>query len=249
VPNVALTDLGIRALGPGLYFDAKTPSFGIRVGKNRKTWIVLKGENRTKVRIGHYPALSLQDARRKALVTLGSPFQPPDAAAFTSVREEFLEKHGATLRPRSLYQIRRTLNLYFKWPKPIDKITHNDVVSALDGIKKPSERAHAMKDIKTLFTWCVPRHIAHSPCEGIRKIEQKDRERVLTHPELIAVWRAAEAFEYPFGPIVRLLIITGQRRGEIGGCGDRGMIRATALSNSRPTSRKTVESISFPMAT
>jgi hypothetical protein len=157
VPNLTLTDLGIRALGPGLYFDAKTPSFGIRVGKKRKTWIVLKGENRTKVRLGHYPALSLQDARRKALVTLGSPFQPPAAATFTSVREEFLEKHGATLRPRSLYQIKRTLNLYFKWPKAVDKITHQDVVSALDGIKKPSERAHAMKDIKTFFTWCVPR--------------------------------------------------------------------------------------------
>ena len=152
MPIVTLTDLGIRALGPGLYFDAKTPSFGIRVGKNRKTWIVLKGENRTKVRIGHYPALSLQDARRKALVTLGSPFQPPDAAGFTSVREELLEKHGVAPRPRSLYQIKRTLNLYFNWQKPIDKITHNDVVSVLGGIKMPSERAHAMKDIKTFFT-------------------------------------------------------------------------------------------------
>jgi integrase len=64
-------------------------------------------------------------------------------------------------------------------------------------------------DIITLY-------IPHSPCEGMRKIEQKDRERVLTDPELVAVWKAAETFEYPFGPIVRLLITTGQRRGEIG---------------------------------
>ena len=38
----------------------------------------------------------------------------------------------------------------------------------------------------------------------------------MTDAELKAVYRRAEAFHYPFGAIVRLLILTGQRRGEIG---------------------------------
>jgi integrase len=42
----------------------------------------------------------------------------------------------------------------------------------------------------------------------------KPRERVLSDAELKKVWDAAT--EYPFGPIVRLLILTGQRKTEIG---------------------------------
>jgi hypothetical protein len=46
VPILALTDITVRALKPGLYMDKRTPAFGIRVGKNRKTWIVLKEPTR-----------------------------------------------------------------------------------------------------------------------------------------------------------------------------------------------------------
>lgn len=68
-----LTDLSVRNLKPGLHMDERTPAFGIRVGKLRRTWIVLKEPNRTKVTIGHYPELSLSDARKKAMITLASP--------------------------------------------------------------------------------------------------------------------------------------------------------------------------------
>ncbi len=42
MPKIAFTDLTIQSLAPGTYFDVKTPGFGIRIGKNRKTWIALK---------------------------------------------------------------------------------------------------------------------------------------------------------------------------------------------------------------
>src|SRR6266705_4853336 len=45
----------------------------------------------------------------------------------------------------------------------------------------------------------------------------QSRERILSDEELIAVWSAAGTMGYPFGTIVRLLILTGQRRSEIGG--------------------------------
>ena len=43
MPKIGLTDLSVRSLKEGLYFDTKTPAFGIRVGKNRKTWLVAIG--------------------------------------------------------------------------------------------------------------------------------------------------------------------------------------------------------------
>ena len=67
MPVAHLTDVVVSRLRtPGTYFDQTTPAFGIRVGKNRKTWIVMRGADRTRTRIGHYPAISLSDARKAA---------------------------------------------------------------------------------------------------------------------------------------------------------------------------------------
>ena len=112
----ALTDLTVKNLPPGLHFDARLTSFGIRVGKKKKTWVVIKGKNRTKVSLGHYPALSLHDARRRALIALTSPDAPIERIAsqlFPDVLETYLEHQAAALRPLSLYQIKRTLRRYF----------------------------------------------------------------------------------------------------------------------------------------
>ena len=42
------------------------------------------------------------------------------------------------------------------------------------------------------------------------------RDRVLSDAELALVWRAAVDTEWPFGPAIRLLILTAARRDEIG---------------------------------
>src|SRR5207237_574858 len=51
--------------------------------------------------------------------------------------------------------------------------------------------------------------------EGLQLETGKARKRVLEDWELIKVWRAAEEQGYPHGTIVQLLILTGQRRGEV----------------------------------
>jgi integrase len=43
------------------------------------------------------------------------------------------------------------------------------------------------------------------------------RERVLTDTEIAQIWRAAGDAALPYGTFIRLLILSGQRRGEIGG--------------------------------
>ena len=214
VPKI-LTDLTIKNLPAGLHFDQKLASFGIRVGKNRKTWLVVKGPNRTKIALGLYPQVSLQDARKKAFAALASEEVKVTTLTFADARAKFLEKHGAGLRPGSLAQITNTLTRHFKWQKTLDAVTHADVAEALDKIKAPSQRAHALKDIRTFFNWCIPRYLKASPCIGIKTVPQKARDRVLTDEELAKVWHRAEAIGYPYGTTVQLLILTGQRCGEI----------------------------------
>jgi integrase len=54
-----------------------------------------------------------------------------------------------------------------------------------------------------------------NPVAGTHRHNGKARERVLSEAELAAIWRACGDDDY--GRIVRLLILTGQRREEIGG--------------------------------
>jgi integrase len=215
-----LTDITVRTLPEGLHLDARLPSFGIRVGKRRRTWIVIKGKNRTKVSLGHYPAVSLADARKRAMAELSKSASPSETAIMPSYAEalaEFHAIHVADLRPRSAYQLSRNLTRHFQWTKPLDQITHQDVLTALDGIEARSQRAHALKDIRTFFNWCIPRYLNVSPCIGIKKPAQKPRDRVLTDDELCKVWNRAREIGYPYGTIVQLLILTGQRLSEIAG--------------------------------
>jgi Arm domain-containing DNA-binding protein len=64
VPKTRLSDLSIRALKPGEYWDTKFPSFGIRVGKNTKTFLLKK--NNSRIKIGSYPVTALAEARNRA---------------------------------------------------------------------------------------------------------------------------------------------------------------------------------------
>ncbi len=215
MPVLRFTDLSIRSLKEGSYYDDKTAGFGIRVGKRRRTWHVVKQPNRSKITIGYYPDLSLADARRKALVILGTPAINGEtkAPAFPEARDEFLTQ--GKWRDRTRSEMTRIIKTYFPWTKSIDIITYKDVADAVESIAKPSEAEHAFKYIKSFFNWCVPRYLKHSPCTGLKPPSRYiPRERVLTDDELCRVWKAAHEL-HTFGLIVRVLILTGQRRGEI----------------------------------
>jgi integrase len=76
--------------------------------------------------------------------------------------------------------------------------------------------------VKQLFSWAVDQHaygLDRSPAEllkGDRLIGKKNRRsRVLSAAELRSVWDAASQMPYPYGPLIRMLILTGQRRSEV----------------------------------
>jgi len=219
MPKLSLSDLTVKSLKPGLYFDTKTRGFGIRVGKTRRTWLVTKGERSAKVRLGHYPAPSLADARKRALVALGTPYQPSIGPTFIEARDQYLNQ--GTWRPKFSYQLNRWLRLYFNWKKPLDQITANDVMVVIDAIKKSSERNHAFQSIRALFAWCVPRYLKYSPCLGLKApAKSTPRDHVLSDAELVRIWKcldqpATNNLPASYCAIVKLLLLTGQRRGEI----------------------------------
>jgi integrase len=78
-----------------------------------------------------------------------------------------------------------------------------------------ANRVHSI--VHTLFKWAVENDIiAASPATNIKKPSQETpRDRVLTDDELKAVWHAAASAGYPFGSVLQLLILTGQRRTEV----------------------------------
>ena len=81
----------------------------------------------------------------------------------------------------------------------------------------PIEANRTLAAVRKLFNWALSRDIiAVSPCAGVKPPSAETaRDRVLTDDELRLVWQAAEQMGYPFGPLVQMLVLTGQRRDEV----------------------------------
>jgi integrase len=194
-------------------WDTQTAGFGVLFSEQTKTWFVMYGASRRFKSLGRWPDVSLADARKKAHTILGTQLDNGRAPTFPDALDTFFETHGARLKSSSRRVLEQSLRFNFHWTKTLDKITHNDVLLAVEAIKAKSAASHALKDIRTFFNWTVPRYLTHSPCQGIKMPQRYvPRRRVLTDDELRKVWLAAT--DYPFGPIVRLLIACGQRKTE-----------------------------------
>lgn len=120
--------------------------------------------------------------------------------------------------------VERVIRLYLKpvlRKKPLPKITRSDVVAVLD--QMPSEQVANRRNVfavmRRLFRWAVSRgDIERSPMEGMETPPPvRPRERWLQDEELRAIWAVAPECHRCFGPIVHLLIVTGQRREEVSG--------------------------------
>jgi integrase len=247
--TVAFTDLTIRNLKPGSYFDEKTPAFGIRIGKNRKTWIVIRGRERIRTRIGHYPALPLVDARKKALVLLGTPLDQQPVSTFAEGRELYLRTHCAQRqRARTRKETERLLTKHFASldRKKLPAITTAHLSEILDGLlATPSEAQHAFKAARSFFRWAEARGYCKNPCTMSAPSRDQGRDRVLSDDELVRVYRAGAG---QFGQIVRLLILTGQRRSEIAGLKGSYVDLAANEVSLPPDTVKNGRRHTFPLA-
>lgn len=73
--------------------------------------------------------------------------------------------------------------------------------------------------MRRFFGWCIERRLLqNNPAAVIRKpSKEESRTRVLSDEELQEVWSASDCLGSPFGPFVKGLILTGQRRNELAG--------------------------------
>lgn len=96
-----------------------------------------------------------------------------------------------------------------------------DIIEMLDDLENEkglrAQVNRVRSQVVAALNWPVEREwIEHNPAAAIkkRKIEAA-RERVLSHDELRAIWRAADGLADPTRALVKMLILTGQRRDEI----------------------------------
>jgi integrase len=186
------------------------------------------------LKIGNAAVMPLAAARQEArqkLTEIARGLDPRavkrGAAAietFGATARRYVERH-AKAHTRRWKETERLLehDAVPRWKhRPIDKISRHDVVALLDRIVDrgaPQAANVLLATLRGLFNWAVARGMLEvSPCGGIKAPgPASERDRVLSDAELELVWRAAEKLDYPAGPFVRLLILSGCRREEVGG--------------------------------
>jgi integrase len=201
-------------------------------------------KNPTRRALGQYEnGMTLESARKKAgeWRQLLADGVDPQVDMQRKVREEARSRtdsfatvatayadHLKRAKYRSARGVEQCLEREFtsRWAKkPIREIERRDVIEVLDAIVKrgsPSSAHNALAYLRSMFNWACDRYaLDTSPCDRIkpsRVIGTKSvRQRVLTDDELRAFWTATGDTGYPFGPLLRLLLLTGQRRDEVAG--------------------------------
>jgi integrase len=244
MPRIRLTKSAIDALpiskSDVVYWDAGYPGFGVKVTpKGRKVFIVLyraggAGSKLRKYTIGPYGRVTLHQARVAAHKVFAAKLEGRDLAAekreakrrvvadrVEDLLESFIAQRLA--QNRSAGEISRLLRREVGKPwagRSIHEIGKRDVVEVISAIEQrgaPAAANKTLKSLKTFLRWCVGRAVLdQSPAEGIPlPAKEVARDRVLKDQELVQVTRAAREIAGPYGGIVELLALTGQRREEV----------------------------------
>ena len=228
-----------------LVFDDALPGFGVRkFSSGRASYFVkyqLSSGKQRKLTLGAVVPGVLADMRRKASDVLAHARTGRDIAgekktALIAKKAEeskrtvgdivavYLKARQTELRRATHTEWTRYLSRYWEplHGLEIKNLTRSDVVAQLDKIvndhgKISADRAKTA--LSNFFAWAIDRgHCDATPVIGIkRRNKQKgQRERVLSETELVAVWRAC-GDDSDYGRIIRLLVLTAQRREEIAG--------------------------------
>src|SRR3981081_1973354 len=247
MPRVKLTKTVIDALPiPSkdiVHWDVGCPGFGVKVTpKGRKVFFVLfrtagAGSRLRKYTIGPYGRVTLNQARVTAQKVFAAKLDGRDLAAekkdsrrrmvadrVDDLLEAFIVQHIS--QNRSAPEISRMLRreVGSAWgARSIHEITKRDVIDVVSAIEQrgaPVAANKTLKAIKTFFRWCVGRAVLdRSPADGVPlPAKQVTRDRVLSDGELARIILAARQIGGPYGDIVEVLALTGQRREEVARC-------------------------------
>lgn len=231
----SLTAKGIEALkakpkrnevadGGGLYLIIQ-PS-------GQKSWCFRYRFDRKsrKIMLGQLSIMTLAQARDKAREARDKVAKGIDPAARSietvgDIAAMWIDKHvSRNVKPQPAAEIKRILSkeiLPTLGKRGVGEVSKRDCRLLLEAV---ADRAPIMANrvhttLAALFNYAVAQDIlATSPTAGLKKpANEIKRDRFLKDDELRAVWQALAGIPAPFGPMIRLLILTGQRRGEVAG--------------------------------
>lgn len=221
-----------------LFWDASCRGFGLRaLPSGHRSWIYQyrnehKGTRR--ITLGDVTAVPLEAARRTARQLAAKVTQGSDpsaerkdkqaAASVLSVVEAYLQHAQARQRPRSFVETKRHLR---KHAAPLhheraEAVCRSDVAALLERVSKssgPSAANRCRAALSSMWSWGLRTGLIRSDVNPVAFTipnPERARDRTLNDAELRAIW-SATAGGGDYDRIVRLCILTGCRREEIGG--------------------------------
>ena len=183
--------------------------------------------------LGRFPVLTLAQARIEA-----SKLKDGTAAWGNSTDDGHLKSHGEVTfgdvareyvnrecsKLARGWEVERIIarELLPKWrDRPMAELRRRDAVLRFDALVdagKPAAAIRLHEIARRMGRWAVRRDLVDtSPFSDIDAPADKVmRDRVLTPDEIREVWKAAGIEGYPFGSAYRMLLLTGQRKSEVG---------------------------------
>jgi integrase len=225
------------------FWDTHLPGFGLRItDKGARSYFVMyrvdrpEGRQLRRLKIGDAEVIKLAEAREDAREKLRqvargvdpaeqrpAPSAAPDT--FRAVAEAYLRQYVAkNTRASTFKETKRILDVDVipAWSdKPIAGIAKRDVEALLDTIADRGAEVQANRTLarlRTLFNWAVEKdYLTASPVERMKpRVKEHPRDRALSDDEICWFWQACEEIGWPFGPLFKLLLLTAQRRDEVG---------------------------------
>ena len=227
----AVAGFGVKVLLTGrkvFVFQYRLKGAG-RAGKARRFTIGTYGPGLT---FSH--AKDIAEQLRASVVSGGDPVHDTKAKALAAVERDRLSKEHTFKALADLWLKRKAkFRTYIQMKKMIDvqlaPLHSLDVASITQAelervVVKVEERAPFMAvrvllELRSILEFGVNRRWLGENLAKHLEVQidgpPGGRDRVLSNEELIAIWKAANKDGWPFGDVVKLLILTGQRRTEV----------------------------------
>lgn len=203
----------------------------------KKSWSVryrVSGIQR-RLKLGDYPVIGLSEAREKARKAMADTQEGKDPQAtkvaaradtVETVAAEFARFHLSKLKSgdEAMGFLRRSI--LKEWPhRPVRSITKRDISRLILSIAESGRDVTAnrtLAHVAKFFSWAAEHgYVDAPPTFGMKMpAKEKPRDRVLTDTEIKIFWQACDAVGYPWGHLGKMLLLTGQRRGEVAGMTD-----------------------------
>ena len=229
--------------GDAVFWDRDLPGFGVRVhASGRKVYVVqTRGpDGRPKrVSIGRHGDTSAEGARKTAAGAIDRirrgeeplPRAPEAEPTVADLAERYMESHvRVNCRPNTVTAFGRAVRLYIiphMGHLPLSGVDRSHVSALHYELREKPYQANAVVDVLSRMfrlaeAWGMtpPRR---NPCRSVRRYRERRRERCLTPAEYVALGRVLDAAEAEGSAspqaiaAIRLLLLTGCRKGEVVG--------------------------------